>query len=139
VLSGETYRFEKYSGSASAPFFPEYRPHKPEESILYTVVKENLETVLAEARMNSAHGFGYPCHINKEFNRYLECGQYSQGFARIKCTSCGYEQLLAFSCKGRICPSCYARRMQETSYHLIDNELPKLPYRQFVFTLLRPI
>ncbi|MGH8550712.1 MAG: transposase zinc-binding domain-containing protein [Methylococcales bacterium] len=33
-------------------------------------------------------------------------------FARARCTGCGYDFLIAFSCKGRgICPSCNTRRM----------------------------
>jgi hypothetical protein len=39
--------------------------------------------------------------------------------------------LVAFSCKLRgFCPSCDARRMVETSAHLIDHVVPKVPVRQ---------
>jgi len=38
------------------------------------------------------------------------------GFARIKCTSCGAEKLLHSSCKTRgFCPSCQTRRAEEWS------------------------
>jgi uncharacterized protein (DUF983 family) len=39
--------------------------------------------------------------------RYLDCGLYENGFARIRCPDCAEEYLLAFSCKTReLCPSC---------------------------------
>jgi hypothetical protein len=39
----------------------------------------------------------------------------------VKCNGCRFEHLVAFSCKLRgFCPSCGARRMVETSAHLID-------------------
>jgi len=37
---------------------------------------------------------------------------------------------VAFSCKGRICPSCCARRMGELAAHLVDGVLGGLPARQ---------
>ena len=67
------------------------------------------------------------------------CGDLSRGFARLRCKSCGYERLLAFSCKSRICPSCHARRMHDTAFHLEQNVLPRVPYRQWTMTFPRPI
>ena len=33
--------------------------------------------------------------------KYLECGDYTAGFAQVRCSDCGREYSLAFSCKGR--------------------------------------
>jgi hypothetical protein len=41
---------------------------------------------------------------------------------------------VAFSCKGRVCPSCWARRSAETAADLVDRVLPEAPYRQWVLT-----
>ena len=41
---------------------------------------------------------------------------------------------MAFSCKGRVCPSCWARRTAETAADLVDRVLPVAPYRQWVLT-----
>jgi hypothetical protein len=41
---------------------------------------------------------------------------------------------VAFSCKGRVCPSCWARRTAETAADLVDRVLPEAPYRQWVLT-----
>ena len=134
-----TIHFEQFVGAASAPLQPRYRPRQPEKTILYRTMQGHLETMLAEARQRTEHGFGYPRFVEKELRRYLECGQLANGFARLRCKSCGYERLLAFSCKGRLCPSCHARRMHDVAFQLVDNVLPRIPYRQWVFTLPKPI
>ena len=47
---------------------------------------------------------------------------------------------MPFSCKRRgICPSCTARRAEDTAAHLVDHVLPRVPYRQWVFTFPIPI
>jgi hypothetical protein len=98
-------------------------------------VREHVETLFDEARGRSESGFGYPRFVEHEFRRYLDCGLLSGGFGRLRCPDCGDEKLLAFSCKGRICPSCWARRTAETAAHLVDRVLPEAPYRQWVLTL----
>jgi hypothetical protein len=61
---------------------------------------------------------------------YLRCGRLEYGSVRVKCNGCRHEHLVAFSCKRRgFCPSCGARRMIETSAHLVDHEFPELPVR----------
>jgi hypothetical protein len=52
------------------------------------------------------------------------------------CFSCGRDELIAFSCKGRgFCPSCGGRRMAESAAHLVDHVLPDVPVRQWVLSL----
>ena len=58
------------------------------------------------------------------------------GFARARCSDCGHDFLVAFSCKGRgLCPSCNARRTAETAAHLVDHVFPPLPIRQWVLSV----
>jgi hypothetical protein len=139
IEKGRGLFFERHVGAASAPLPPSYRPRQPEKTVLHRVVRENLETMLAEARERSEHGFGYPRFVEKAFRSYIECGCLPRGFVRLKCRNCGYERLLAFSCKSRICPSCHARRMHDVAFHLTDHVLPRVPYRQWVITFPRPI
>ena len=62
------------------------------------------------------------------------------GFIRLKCTTCGAEKLVAFSCKKRgFCPSCCAKRMAEAATHLTQNVLHLVPYRQFVVSFPIPL
>lgn len=84
--------------------------------MLYKIVQQHFNTLLAEPEASSAYGGGYPAYVKREFERYLSCGQICCGFARVKCGPCGHDQILPFSCKGRsICPSCMARRMAGTA------------------------
>lgn len=57
----------------------------------------------------------------------------SRGFALVRCTSCGDEMAVSFSCKLRgLCPSCAGRRMAGSAAHLVDRVLPSAPVRQYV-------
>jgi len=108
-----------------------YQPRHPENTVLYQVFQEYLETWITQTQ----EGGCVPSHVEKDFRKYLECGLLCHGFARARCT-CGHEFLVAFSCKGHgICPSCNARRMVETAAHLVDNVFPKVPVRQWVLSL----
>ena len=76
--------------------------------------------------------------IKESVEKFIECGDYSKGIARIKCTNhdCKYEYFRPFSCKSwYLCPSCNQKRLLLFSEHLSENMLLKLPHRQFVFTL----
>jgi hypothetical protein len=83
-----------------------------------------------------------PPWTEHEFRRYLTCGILAFGFGRARCTDCGQERLVAFSCKARcVCPSCTNRRMAEVAAHLSDSVLPAVPVRQWVLSVpkrLRP-
>ncbi|MBF5043284.1 MULTISPECIES: transposase [Myxococcaceae] len=71
---------------------------------MYAAVRENLATLISEA---DAVGRGLPRYVQRDFTRYLDCGQLANGFARVRCEACGDELQVAFSCKGRgVCPSC---------------------------------
>lgn len=108
-----------------------YERHKPEQTLLHRVVREHLETMLAEA--NAADGPGVRRYVELEFRKYVRCGILAHGFARARCKTCGTDLLVAFSCKGRgICPSCGARRMANTGAHLVEHVLPDVSIRQWV-------
>ena len=83
-------------------------------------------------------GGGVPAWVERDFRAYLRCGILAHGFGRARCAGCGYDLLVAFSCRSRgICPSCNARRMVETAAHLVDHVLPPLPVRQWVLAVPR--
>lgn len=126
--------FEREPGAASRPLPGSYQRRTPETTALYAVVRDHLESFLDDARLRSATGAGYPPFVEQDFRRYLDCGILANGFARLRCPSCGFERLVAFSCKGRLCPSCQARRAADVAAHLVDRLLPDAPYRQWVLT-----
>lgn len=115
-----------------------YERHRPENTTLYKVVQENLETFLKFTEGEC--GRALPDFVEKEFRDYLKCGILAHGFLRTQCESCQNEHLVAFSCKRRgFCPSCGGRRMAESAIHLVDEVLPKKPVRQWVLSFPVPI
>ena len=108
-----------------------YEARDPTSTILYGIVHEHFETLRARAAP-LRDGEGIPRFVEREFRDFLRCGCLAGGFARFRCTACGLDRLVAFSCKGRgFCPRCGGRRMAERSAHLIDQVFPDVPVRQW--------
>jgi len=117
-----------------------YRRRTPEHTALFACVNKHFATF--EERLSLA-GKTLPEFIAKEFSGFLECGILTYGFARVRCADCGFDRLVAFSCKARgICPSCVGRRMNDTAAYLADEVFPDVPVRQWVLSMpkaLRPL
>src|SRR5690242_3145989 len=93
-----------------------YARRRPEETTLYQVIQEHLESFLAQVEAET--GASLPDFVKDEFEAFLESGILAHGFLRLRCGECAHEKLVAFSCKRRgFCPSCGARRMAETAAH----------------------
>jgi hypothetical protein len=135
----EDLHWEHHDGAAREPLPRPYVRHEPEKTILHQVVREHVASFLAGVQAHSSTGNGLPKFVEREFTRYLDCGILANGFARVRCPGCGFERLVAFSCKGRICPSCCTRRMYDVGAHLVDHVLPRATYRQWVLTYPRRI
>ena len=61
----------------------------------------------------------------------ITTGILEHGFARIRCSDCAHEYLLAFSCKCRyFCPSCHAKRLALWTQWLETTLLTPVPHRQ---------
>jgi hypothetical protein len=111
---------------------------EPERGALYQVLLSHLQSFLARA--DERAGSGLPAFVRRELYAYLDCGILANGFARVHCSGCGRDELVAFSCKGRgFCPSCGGRRMAETAMHLADEVLPDVPVRQWVLSFPYPV
>ena len=76
-----------------------YERRRPEETTLYQLVQEHLETFLAQVQAQT--GAALPQFVQDEFDKFLECGILAHGFLRLRCAACAHEKLVAFSCKGR--------------------------------------
>ena len=114
-----------------------YQRHQPENTSLYPIVERHLSPMRDELQRHEAP---LPRFVLTEFQDYLRCGQLEYGFVRVKCNGCRHEHLVAFSCKRRgFCPSCGARRMIETSAHLVDHVIPDVPVRQWVLSFPWPL
>ena len=137
MLAGGVY--ERTSGAAGQPLGA-YRRRTPERTVLHELVAGHAQTMFAELRDDDTGRPGLPRYVERELAEYLRCGILAHGFARVRCQACADELVVAFSCKRRgICPSCTARRMADTAAHLVDRVLPRAPYRQWVFTVPKPL
>jgi hypothetical protein len=111
----------------------QYERRRPEQTLLHRLVREHLETFLAEVQART--GTGLPAVVRDEFEAFLECGILAHGFLRVRCADCAHEKLVAFSCKRRgFCPSCGARRMAQSAAVLVDEVIPQVPVRQWVLS-----
>ena len=116
-----------------------YQRRQPEQTVLYRTIAAHLPTFLARTAGDDGTG-GWPAFVRREFEAYLTCGRLEHGFLRVRCERCGDTTVVAFSCRGRgFCPSCGGRRMSELAAHLVDRVLPRVPIRQWVFTVPVPL
>jgi hypothetical protein len=115
-----------------------YRRRRPEQTALYQVVQDNLETLYAAVEEGFVSA-SLPDFVRNEFERFLDCGLLCKGAALLVCESegCSGTQVVALSCKGRggFCGSCAGRRMVQTAANVVERVLPPdVPLRQFVVT-----
>ncbi len=116
-----------------------YQRRQPEQTVLYRTIAAHLPAFLAGTAGEDGTG-GWPAFVRREFEAYLKCGILDHGFLRVRCERCGDTTVVAFSCRGRgFCPSCGGRRLSELAAHLVDRVLPRVPIRQWVFTVPVPV
>jgi len=79
-----------------------YFRRRPEETVLY----QCIEAHWPEFRERAEEAGGLPKFVVREFDEYLRCGRLEYGCLRLGCSHCGFERLVAWSCKRRgFCPS----------------------------------
>jgi hypothetical protein len=123
---------------------PGYKPR--EKNVIQEILHDHFKSFEEnyDAQYSEKYGKYRIIRIKEAVEKFIDCGDYSKGVARIKCTNpdCDHEYFRPFSCKSwYLCPSCNQKRRLLFSEHLSENVLLKLPHRQFVFTLpklLRP-
>jgi hypothetical protein len=114
-----------------------YAPHRPERTLLYSLVQAHWPDFLARREVEDRP---LPEYVREEFETYLRCGVLEHGFLRVVCEHCRAERLVAFSCKKRgFCPSCGARRMAESARHLVEEVFGPRPVRQWVLSFPLPL
>jgi len=121
-----------------------YRPRGVND--LQTLFKKHFQRIVEqyESKYAAIYGRFRIDRITEVVEKFILCGDYSQGVARIQCTNpeCKFEYFRPFSCKTfYFCPSCSQKRTLLFSEYMRDHLLLSLPHRQFVFTvprILRP-
>jgi len=105
---------------------------RPEQTVLHQTLTAHWAGFMERAQEQG----GLPRFVEKEVEEYLRCGILRYGLLAVVCSRCGFERLVAFSCKRRgFCPSCVGRRMNDAALHLVERVLPSVPIRQWVLSL----
>jgi len=125
---------EELPDNSGIPF---YHRRDPFASPLWKVVDryyDEFERVYSE-RYVGTYGF-WRLVIGDVIGRFLICGDLREGFARVRCTDCGKEYFVPFSCHQRLfCPCCAQKRILELAIHTQENVCENVRHRQFVFTM----
>jgi hypothetical protein len=109
-----------------------YRPRHPERTVLYRVLAQHFERFVQvyDERFAPTQG-PLPAGAQEAVNRYLDCGIFASGFARVRCNECGHDCFVAFSCKLRcFCPSCHMKRELIWADWAGNELLEDVPHRQ---------
>mgnify|MGYP002634217134 CR=1 FL=1 len=125
---------------------PQYEPRDPSDSVLGNLARDYLPALrealaveegdeMEEADETAPPGGRLPEFVLRELRALAACGDFTRGFIRLQCSGCRTGRVVPFSCKGRLCTSCGARRMADTAAHLVDRVLrPDVGWRQWVIT-----
>ncbi len=69
-----------------------YERRRPEETTLYQVVQDHIETFFAQVEQET--GTGLPQFVKDEFEAFLECGMLAHGFLRLRWAECARDTLM---------------------------------------------
>ncbi len=83
-----------------------YERHRPEQTLLYQLVNEYYPQFIEQLTLQ---GKTLPNHVQQEFDAYLKCGRLEHGFLRVRCESCHFERLVAFSVRNAAFAPAVAR------------------------------
>jgi hypothetical protein len=116
------------SGAVAKPV--RYQRHRPDKTDLHRIIRENLDALESDE-----HESRLPSFVPKAFESYVACGLLSRGFIRFACDRCRTNAFVAFSCKVSLCPSCGARKTEDTTEHVMTRVLPDVAVRQWVLSI----
>jgi hypothetical protein len=86
-------------------------------------------------RFESSYGF-WRSFVEGTVFAFLGCGDFEQGFARVRCSQCKAEFLVAMSCKRRgFCASCAAKRAAIFGAFLREEVLEEVPHAMWTLTI----
>ena len=89
-----------------------YRQRKPYLSPLYAILQDHFEHYVNSYEMRFQKLYvAFRSRLANVVYRFLDCGLFEAGFARLRCPGCTHEKLVPFSCKSKLCPSCTQKRV----------------------------
>jgi hypothetical protein len=104
---------------------------------VFRLVESGYERVKGtwDERFESSYGF-WRSFVEETVYAFQDCGDFSQGFARVRCNQCKAEFLVAMSCKRRgFCASCAAKRSAIFGAFLREEVLEEVPHAMWTFTI----
>jgi hypothetical protein len=116
-----------------------YARRRPEQTVLYRLVQQHLETYLALACDGDGHAV--PGYVERELQRYLECGILAYGFARARCPQLFTQGAATISWWPSPARGAASARLatpglrRKTAAHPVDHVFPPLPVRQWVLSV----
>ena len=118
-----------------------YRPRRPQATALYCLVEAHYEEVKGQWEDRFERRYGHwRGFVEGVVMRYLDCGAFEAGFARVRCRDCHADYLVACSCKGRgLCPSCGAKRAAAFAVFLQDEVLEAVGHGLWTFSIPKMI
>jgi len=88
-----------------------------------------------EERFEAFYGF-WRGFVDDVVFAFQDCGDFQQGFARVRCPECRSELLVATSCKRRgFCASCAAKRAAIFGAFLREEVLEEVPHAMWTLTI----
>lgn len=114
-----------------------YRRRNPEQSSFYQCLESYWEEFKESCSYFHEKDYGpLRAVVERTVARFLECGIFRHGFARVRYAECHHEHLMAFSCKTRYsCPSCQAKRVAAFVEWVNEEILEAVDYRQYLWTI----
>jgi len=71
-----------------------YERHKPEQPLLYRIIKKYYSQFLTHKRQQDKY---LPKYVRSEFEEYFKCCLWEYGVLLVRCEGCHHEHLVAFS------------------------------------------
>ncbi|EOQ87226.1 putative transposase [Leptospira yanagawae serovar Saopaulo str. Sao Paulo = ATCC 700523] len=115
-----------------------YTPALTRESEFKYLWKSYYDTFISNYEEKFETKFGkIPIWKKAEAEKLLNCGKFNRGFIWNECHDCKIVLAVPFSCKSRLCLSCYRKKLFGWSIHLSRILSAELPHYHIVFTLPR--
>jgi hypothetical protein len=99
-----------------------HRPRDSQASDLRRLMDEHFESFqqVCDERFAAKYGYWRPV-VERSVEAFLKCGDFQEGFARVRCRKCKHEMSVAYSRKQRCtCPSCDQKRALLTALHVAE-------------------
>ncbi len=115
---------------------PPYRPGMDRKSDYKSVWQKYWHgfRVLYSEQFEPVYG-GLPGEKALEVSKLLSCSDYRNGFRKHVCPDCGTVLMVPFTCKSRLCLSCYRKKLYGWSMNLSHIMNTGLSHFHVTFTL----